>query len=144
MMKRRLLALALCLALALGLCACGSSSQDEDSAVSSTTSEDVSADVSADTGDGELTAVTVQLKWVQQAQFMGYYAAKELGIYEAYGLDVTIVPGGSVDVVDEVDSGRAEFGVTWVSTLMSAVSNGANVMAVAQYYQDSGMTLVSL
>lgn len=36
---------------------------------------------------------------------MGYYAAKELGIYEDYGLDVTIVPGGSTDVIDEVDSG---------------------------------------
>lgn len=92
----------------------------------------------------DLIPVTVQLKWVQQAQFMGYYAAKELGIYEEYGLDVTILPGGSVDVIDEVDSGRAQFGTTWVSTAMSAISNGANIINIAQFSQDSGMTLVSL
>ena len=75
---------------------------------------------------------------------MGYYAAKELGIYEDFGLDVDIIPGGSVDVIDEVDSGRAQFGATWVSNMMSSVSNGANVMSVAQYSQDSGVLLTSL
>lgn len=162
-MRKKLTAAVLCAAMAMSMAACGSSSGDEvtTSAASSASSasEDSlsSSDASAasetssvsessesETADGELTPVTIQLKWVQQAQFMGYYAAKELGIYEDFGLDVTIVPGGSVDVADEVDSGRAQFGDIWVSTAMSAISNGANIMAVAQYYQDSGMTLVSM
>ena len=38
--------------------------------------------------------VTIQLKWVTQAQFAGYYVAKDKGFYDAEGLDVTIKPGG--------------------------------------------------
>ena len=41
-------------------------------------------------------AVTIQLKWVTQAQFAGYFVAKDKGLYEAEGLDVTINPGGPV------------------------------------------------
>lgn len=145
---KKLLAVLLCLVMALSLAACGSntsvSTSSSPAPASSPEAAAPASEPSEEGGSEELIPVTIQLKWVQQAQFMGYYAAKELGIYEDYGLDVTIVPGGSVDVIDEVDSGRAEFGVTWVSTAMSAIANGANVMAVAQYYQDSGMTLVSL
>lgn len=154
---RKWIAFLLSLLMALSLSACGSSggsvTTDSTSASGSTPASgsaeadqsadaDTSAESDADTGD--LTPVTVQLKWVQQAQFMGYYAAKELGIYEDFGLDVTILPGGSVDVVDEVDSGRAQFGDVWTSTAMSAIANGASVMSVAQWYQNSGMTLVSM
>lgn len=159
---KKVISAVMCAALGLSLAACGGSSDSIETGTSSAASESASSASSSSSAssestssasasssdskkaDGDLTPVTVQLKWVQQAQFMGYYAAKELGIYEDYGLDVTIVPGGSVDVIDEVDSGRAQFGDTWVSTAMSAISNGANVMSVAQYYQDSGMTLVSL
>lgn len=154
---RKWIAFLLSLLMALSLSACGSSggSVTTGSAFTSgstpasgsaeadqSADADTSAESDADTGD--LTPVTVQLKWVQQAQFMGYYAAKELGIYEDFGLDVTILPGGSVDVVDEVDSGRAQFGDVWTSTAMSAIANGASVMSVAQWYQNSGMTLVSM
>ncbi len=148
---KKLTALLLCLAMVFSLAACGSSSSVTTTTTTAaatevpTAAEDEAAAEPADTTEsGELTPVTIQLKWVQQAQFMGYYAAKEFGIYEDFGLDVTIIPGGSVDVIDEVDSGRADFGVTWVSTAMSSIANGSNVMIVAQYYQDSGMTLVSL
>ncbi|MCD8129017.1 MAG: ABC transporter substrate-binding protein, partial [Oscillospiraceae bacterium] len=139
----------LCLAMVFSLAACGSGSSVTTTTTAAATeapaaAEDEAAEPADTTKSGDLTPVTIQLKWVQQAQFMGYYAAKELGIYEDFGLDVTIIPGGSVDVIDEVDSGRADFGVTWVSTAMSSIANGSNVMIVAQYYQDSGMTLVSL
>lgn len=146
---KKLTALLLCLAMVFSLAACGSSSSVTTTTTAAATeapaaAEDEAAEPADTTESDDLTPVTIQLKWVQQAQFMGYYAAKELGIYEDFGLDVTIVPGGSVDVIDEVDSGRADFGVTWVSTVMSSIANGSNVMIVAQYYQDSGMTLVSL
>lgn len=146
---KKLTALLLCLAMVFSLAACGSSSSVTTTTTAAATeapaaAEDEAAEPADTTESDDLTPVTIQLKWVQQAQFMGYYAAKELGIYEDFGLDVTIVPGGSVDVIDEVDSGRADFGVTWVSAAMSSIANGSNVMIVAQYYQDSGMTLVSL
>lgn len=154
---RKWIALLLSLLMALSLAACGSSGGSVSTGTggasgSGSASTSAPADQSAEAatseesgaGDGQLTPVTVQLKWVQQAQFMGYYAAKELGIYEDFGLDVTILPGGSVDVVDEVDSGRAQFGDVWTSTAMSAIANGASVMSVAQWYQNSGMTLVSM
>ena len=147
---KKLIALLLSLAMAAALAACGSSASVSTGTAAASKSAAASSGQSAaqssgeTKSDGELTPVTVQLKWVQQAQFMGYYAAKALGIYEDFGLDVTIVPGGSVDVVDEVDSGRAQFGDVWTSTAMSAIANGANVMSVAQWYQNSGMTLVSM
>lgn len=163
-MKKKVLAIALSAAMGMSFAACGgssdsistgastsaqsASSEESTSSVSSVSGSETSAQSESTSASGaasgDLTQVTLQLKWVQQAQFMGYYAAKELGIYEDYGLDVNIVPGGSVDVVDEVDSGRAQFGVTWVSNMMNSVSNGAKVMSVNQYYQDSGILLTSL
>ena len=62
----------------------------------------------------ELSPVTVQLKWVHQAQFAGFYAAVDKGFYAEEGLDVTINPGGvDIDIMDEVLSGRAEFWPDW-------------------------------
>ena len=94
-------------------------------------------------GDG-LTEVTMQLKWLRQSQFMGYYVADVLGFYEEEGLDVTIVEGGTTSEIDAVESGTAQFGTTWVSNLMPSIANGSSLMAIAQFYQDSGMTIVSL
>src|SRR5256885_10735899 len=65
------------------------------------------------------TKVSVVLQWVVQAQFAGYYAAKDLGYYKDYGLDVKIVPGGPDISADQlVAAGQAEFGVRpFVTTL---------------------------
>jgi len=65
--------------------------------------------------------VTLQLKWVTQAQFAGYYAAKAKGLYSAEKLDVTIRPGGP-DIVPEqvVAGGGAQFGIDWLPSLLSA------------------------
>ena len=43
---------------------------------------------------GAADEVTLQLKWVTQAQFAGYYAALEKGYYDEEGLDVTVKVGG--------------------------------------------------
>src|SRR5215831_8508002 len=53
----------------------------------------------------KLTKVTLQLKWVTQAQFAGYYAAKAKGYYRAQGLDVTINPGGPNIIPEQVVAG---------------------------------------
>jgi len=84
--------------------------------------------------------VRLQLKWVTQAQFAGYYAAREKGFYDEENLDVTIVPGGP-DIVPEqvVAGGSGEFGIDWLPSLLSAREQGTPLVNVAQVFQYSGM-----
>ncbi len=88
--------------------------------------------------------VTLQLKWVTQAQFAGYYAAKEQGFYEEEGLDVTIKPGGP-DIVPEqvVLGGQAEFGINWLDNLLATRDQGGEIVQIAQVFARSGMTEVT-
>ncbi len=67
-----------------------------------------------------LKKVTIQLKWVTQSQFAGYYAAKDKGYYKAAGLDVNLKVGGP-DIVNEqtVLSKQAEFGINWMPSLLA-------------------------
>src|SRR5207245_9748579 len=75
--------------------------------------------------------VALQLKWVTQAQFAGYYAAKAKGLYTAEQLDVTIRPGGP-DIVPEqvVAGGGAQFGIDWLPSLLSARDPGAPLVNI--------------
>src|SRR5437667_984218 len=84
--------------------------------------------------------VALQLKWVTQAQFAGYYAAKARGFYAAENLDVTIRPGGP-DIVPEqvVAGGGAQFGIDWLPSLLSAREQGAPLVNIAQVFAASGM-----
>jgi len=84
--------------------------------------------------------VALQLKWVAQAQFAGYYAAKEKGFFDAAGLDVTIKPGGP-DIIPEqvVAGGGAQFGIDWLPSLLSAREQGTPLINIAQVFQYSGM-----
>ena len=88
--------------------------------------------------------ITLQLKWLPQSQFMGYYVAAAKGYYKAEGLDVTILPGGS-DIIPEqqVFNGVADIGVTWVSSLLKYQEKGWGFVEVAQPFQKSAMLLVS-
>jgi NitT/TauT family transport system substrate-binding protein len=88
--------------------------------------------------------VTLQLKWVTQAQFAGYYAAQEQGFYEDEGLDVTIKPGGP-DIVPEqvVLGGQAEFGIDWTDNLLATRDQGGEIVQIAQVFARSGMTEVT-
>lgn len=92
----------------------------------------------------DLTPVTLQLKWVPQAQFAGYYVALEKGYYEEEGLEVTIAPGGP-DIVPEqqVANGAADIGVDWVASLLPHQEQGMPLVQIAQIYQKSGLLLVS-
>jgi NitT/TauT family transport system substrate-binding protein len=92
----------------------------------------------------ELQPVTVQLKWVTQAQFAGYYAAKDQGYYEDEGLDVTIRPGGP-DIVPEqvVLGGQAEFGLNWLDNTLATRDQGGDIINIAQVYTRSGMTEIT-
>ncbi len=117
------------LALASILAACSSDSDGEKITASSS---------------GDLTPVTLQLKWVPQAQFAGYYVALEKGYYKDEGLDVTIAPGGP-DIVPEqqVANGAADIGVDWVASLLPHIEQGMPLIQIAQIYQESGLLLIS-
>jgi NitT/TauT family transport system substrate-binding protein len=92
----------------------------------------------------EMDKVTLQLKWVTQAQFAGYYAAADQGYYEDEGLDVTIKPGGP-DIVPEqvVLGGQAEFGIDWLDNLLATRDQGGDIVNIAQVFARSGMTEVT-
>ncbi|MFL5913927.1 MAG: ABC transporter substrate-binding protein [Gaiellaceae bacterium] len=89
----------------------------------------------------QLTKVTLQLKWVPQAQFAGYYAAQDLGYYKAAGLNVTLLNGGP-NITPEVvvASGHAQIGVDWLPSLLAARDKGTQLVNIAQVFGRSGMT----
>jgi NitT/TauT family transport system substrate-binding protein len=86
-----------------------------------------------------LTPVKLQLQWVPQAQFAGYFAAVDQGFYKDEGLDVTILPG-AVDIVPAtvVAGGNAEFGISWVPKMLASRESGADVQVIGQVFQRSG------
>ena len=88
--------------------------------------------------------VTLQLKWVAQAQFAGYYAAKDLGHYKDECLEVTIRPGGlQIEPEQVVAKGEAQFGIAWQPGMLAARDRGVPLKAIAQVFQYSGMRLLS-
>ncbi|MEP7224054.1 MAG: ABC transporter substrate-binding protein [Actinomycetota bacterium] len=111
--------------------------------------DDKSSSGSGDTatsggGGAERASVKLQLKWVTQAQFAGYYAAKEKGFYDEENLDVEILPGGP-DITPEqvVAGGQAEFGIDWLPSLLSSRDQGSDLVNIAQVFQKSGMLEVT-
>jgi NitT/TauT family transport system substrate-binding protein len=92
----------------------------------------------------ELTKVTLQLQWVTQSQFAGYYAAVAKGFYKDEGLDVTIKEG-AVDIVPQqvLASGQADFAVSWVPKALVSREEGAKIVNIAQVFQRSGTLQVS-
>jgi NitT/TauT family transport system substrate-binding protein len=89
----------------------------------------------------QATKVTLQLKWVTQAQFAGYYAAKAKGYYRQAGLDVNIKVGGP-DITPEqvVAGGAAQFGLDWFPSLLAFRDKGTKLINIAQVFSRSGMT----
>jgi NitT/TauT family transport system substrate-binding protein len=98
----------------------------------------------ADDGCAELTPVSLQLQWVTQSQFAGYFAAVDQGFYEEQCLDLTILEG-AVDIVPQqvVASGQAEFGLAWVPKVLASRAEGADLVNIAQVFQRSGTLEVS-
>jgi len=126
--------LAATLVVGLALVAAGCGGDDDEEAGGTTAAETTG-------GSGDLDKVTMQLKWVTQAQFAGYYAAKEKGFYEEEGLDVTIRPGGP-DIVPEqvVLGGQAEFGTNWLDNTLATRDQGGDIVNIGQVFARSGMT----
>lgn len=94
--------------------------------------------------DTSLTKVTLQLQWVAQAQFAGYYAAAAQGYYKDAGLDVTIKQAGTDTVpIQSVAKGQADYAISWVPKVLGAIEQGVNVTDVAQIFERSGTTQIS-
>ena len=86
--------------------------------------------------------VTLQLKWVTQAQFAGYYVAKDKGLYEAAGLDVTINPGGpDIAPPQVIAGGGADVIVDWMPSALASREKGVPLVNIAQPFKRSGMML---
>ena len=87
--------------------------------------------------------VVLQLKWVAQAQFAGYFVAKDKGFYEAEGLDVEIKPGGP-DIAPEqvIAGGGADVIVDWAGGALAAREKGVGLVNIAQPFAKAGMQLV--
>jgi NitT/TauT family transport system substrate-binding protein len=89
--------------------------------------------------------ITLQLKWVTQAQFAGYYVALEKGFYEEEGLDVTIKPGGpDIAPAQVLAGGGADVIVDWMPSALATREKGVPLVNIAQPYKSSGMMLTCL
>ncbi|MEM9637515.1 MAG: ABC transporter substrate-binding protein [Pseudomonadota bacterium] len=86
--------------------------------------------------------VTLQLKWVTQAQFAGYYVALDKGFYEEEDLNVTIKPGGpDIAPTQVLAGGGADVTVEWMPAALAAREKGLNMVNIAQPFKSSGMML---
>jgi NitT/TauT family transport system substrate-binding protein len=88
-------------------------------------------------------ALTLQLKWVTQAQFAGYFVAKEKGFYAEEDLDVTILSGGPNIAPEQVIAGGgADVIITWMAAALSARDKGVPLVNIAQPFERSGLLMI--
>jgi NitT/TauT family transport system substrate-binding protein len=86
--------------------------------------------------------MTLQLKWVTQAQFAGYYVAKDKGFYDEEGLNVTIKPGGpDVAPAQVIAGGGADVVLDWMPSALASREKGLDLVNIAQPFKHSGMML---
>jgi NitT/TauT family transport system substrate-binding protein len=89
--------------------------------------------------------VNLQLKWVTQAQFAGYYVAEAKGFYDEEGLNVTILPGGpDIAPTQVIAGGGADVIVEWMPAALAAREKGLPLVNIAQPFASSGMMLTCL
>lgn len=87
--------------------------------------------------------LTLQLKWVTQAQFAGYIVAKAKGFYTDENLDVTIAPGGpNVAPEQVIAGGGADVIVDWMGGALAAREKGVPLVNIAQPFKRSGLMMI--
>ncbi|KAF2417006.1 ABC transporter substrate-binding protein [Microbacterium sp. B35-30] len=130
--RRGLAAASVATVAALALAACSGASDDN----------------GGDTGEDfePLTSIKLQLQWLPQAQFAGYYVAQEQGYFEEEGFDdVEILPsGGDIVPQDALVAGDADFAIAWVPKVLGTLeATGVELTDIAQVFQKSGTLQVA-
>jgi NitT/TauT family transport system substrate-binding protein len=98
--------------------------------------------VLAASGGQAADKLTLQLKWVTQAQFAGYFVAKDKGFYKDVGLDVTIKPGGpDINPSQVIAGGGADVVLDWMPSALATREKGVPLVNIAQVFQKSGLML---
>ncbi|HEY5889709.1 MAG TPA: ABC transporter substrate-binding protein [Acidimicrobiia bacterium] len=125
------------MSMAMLLAACGDDTGTGDDGTTTTAGDD---GATCETMDD----VRVQLQWVAQSQFAGYFVAKDLGFYEDECLNVEILEG-AVEIVPQtvLATGGAEFGLAWVPKALVSREQGADIVNIAQVFERSGTLEVS-
>jgi NitT/TauT family transport system substrate-binding protein len=137
--------MALFAAVAVALAACSSGGGAATSApASEAPSVSAPSESASASAPAEMKPIRLQLQWFPQAQFAGYFAAKDQGFYADEGLDVTILPG-AVEIVPAtvVAGGQAEFGISWVPRMLAPRESGADPVVIGQVFQRSPTLQVS-
>ena len=127
--RRGLAAASIAVVSAIALSACAGSASDPDS-----------------TDFEPITDIKLQLQWLPQSQFAGYYVALDQGYFEDEGFDnVDIIPsGGDIIPQDVLANGDADFAVAWVPKVLGTLeASGAELTDIAQVFQKSGTLQVS-
>jgi NitT/TauT family transport system substrate-binding protein len=102
----------------------------------------LAATVAMGTAASAADKLTLQLKWVTQAQFAGYFVAADQGFYDEEGLDVTIKPGGpDVSPVQVIAGGGADVVIDWMPSALASREKGVDLVNIAQPFKSSGMML---
>jgi len=117
-------------------------------AVAGMTLAGCAAPASDDTASGEfepITDISLQLQWLPQSQFAGYYVALEKGYFKEEGFDsVDIIPsGGDIVPQDALAAGEVDFAVAWVPKVLGTLETGVELTNIAQVFQKSGTLQVS-
>src|SRR5437899_12669719 len=96
----------------------------------------------ASAGEQAQAKLTLQLKWVTQAQFAGYFVAKDKGFYKDENLDVTIKAGGpDVAPPQVIAGGGADVVVDWMPSALATREKGVALVNIAQVVTRSRMQL---
>ncbi len=96
------------------------------------------------TDSSRLRKLTFLPYWVANAQFAGYYVAKEKGIYQKYGLDVNILPFDPYHTsIKLIQNGEADFAAIWLVNAIEARASGINIVNIAQFSTRSSLMLVT-
>ena len=125
---------------AMILAACGDGGEGGGSDTTAAGGDGTTAPVECESVD----QVRLQLQWVAQSQFAGYFVANDLGFYEEQCLEVEILEG-AVEIVPQtvLASGGAEFGLAWVPKALVSRNEGADIINIAQVFERSGTLMVS-
>jgi len=150
MRLRSVLALVAVLAIVLAACSTGATPSPAASApasapAASTPAESAAASAPASQSTAEAATVRLQLQWVPQAQFAGYFAAEQQGYFADENLTVQFVPGGP-DVIPQAVGSQPdgpEFTISWVPKVLEAREGGSDLVDIAQIFQRSGTLSVS-